>query len=182
MRLWHLSPSVNSVFKHTCAAIHWCYTSDFWSRPFVYVHTLFVLTAKALARLRGCAVLPEPSLFAYAISTIISWAVSFVFSLQLGLCLDFQAYSKIDREIVGFFFSENRHQDEINVYFFACLVPDNIRNASTFCEYTDSKKFRYIIWARSCENVSYDICEQQRRRSACASAQSDQHLCCSHLR
>ena len=25
----------------------------------------------------------------------------------------------------------------------------------------------------------YTICEQQRRRSACASAQSDQHLCCS---
>ena len=38
------------------------------------------------------------------------------------------------------------------------------------------------IWARSCENVSYAICEQQRRRSACASAQSDQHLCCSLLR
>ena len=38
-----------------------------------------------------------------------------------------------------------------------------------------------IIWARSCENVSYAICEQQRRRSACASAQSDQRLCCSLL-
>ena len=37
-------------------------------------------------------------------------------------------------------------------------------------------------WARSCENVSYDICKQQRCRSACASAQSDQHLCCSLLR
>ena len=30
--------------------------------------------------------------------------------------------------------------------------------------------------------VSYVICEQQRRRSACASAQSDQRLCCSLLR
>ena len=38
-----------------------------------------------------------------------------------------------------------------------------------------------ITWARSCENVSYAICEQQRRRSACASAQSDQRLCCSLL-
>ena len=36
-----------------------------------------------------------------------------------------------------------------------------------------------IKWATSCENVSYAICEQQRCRSACASAQSDQHLCCS---
>ena len=38
-----------------------------------------------------------------------------------------------------------------------------------------------IKWARSCENVSYAICEQQRRRSTCASAQSDQRLCCSLL-
>ena len=30
--------------------------------------------------------------------------------------------------------------------------------------------------------MSYVICEQQRRRSACASSQSDQHLCCSVLR
>ena len=34
-------------------------------------------------------------------------------------------------------------------------------------------------WARPWENVFYAICEQQRRRSACASAQSDQRLCCS---
>ena len=33
MRLWHLSPSVNSIFKHACAAIHWRYTSGFWSDP-----------------------------------------------------------------------------------------------------------------------------------------------------
>ena len=39
-----------------------------------------------------------------------------------------------------------------------------------------------LTWARSCENVSYAICEQQRCRSACASAQSDQHLYCSLLR
>ena len=38
------------------------------------------------------------------------------------------------------------------------------------------------IWARSCENMSYAICEQQRCRSACTSTQSDQHLCCSLLR
>ena len=39
-----------------------------------------------------------------------------------------------------------------------------------------------INWARPCENVSYAICEQQRCRSACASALSDQHLFCSLLR
>ena len=41
---------------------------------------------------------------------------------------------------------------------------------------------RWCIWARPWENLSYVICEQQGRRSACASAQSDQRLCCSLLR
>ena len=44
--------------------------------PFVYFHTLCVWTTKALVRLRGCAGSPEPSLVAYLISTISSWAVS----------------------------------------------------------------------------------------------------------
>ena len=35
----------------------------------------------------------------------------------------------------------------------------------------------HCIWAGPWENVSYFICEQQRRRSP----QSDQHLCCSLL-
>ena len=45
--------------------------------PFVYFHTSIVRTAKALARLRGCAGSPEPLLVAYVISTIISRAGSF---------------------------------------------------------------------------------------------------------
>ena len=51
---------------------------DVWFlvRPFVYFHALCVRTAKALARLRGCAGSPEPSLVAHVISTIISWAGS----------------------------------------------------------------------------------------------------------
>ena len=46
-------------------------------RPFIYFHTLCLQTAKALVRLGGCAVSAKSSLFAYAISTIISWAGSF---------------------------------------------------------------------------------------------------------
>ena len=34
-------------------------------------------------------------------------------------------------------------------------------------------------WAGPWENVSNVICKQQRRKSACASTQSDQRLCCS---
>ena len=45
-------------------------------KPFVYFYTSCVRTAKALARLRGCAGSPEPLLVAYVISTIISCAGS----------------------------------------------------------------------------------------------------------
>ena len=51
-------------------------------RPFVYFHTLCVRTAKALARLS-----PEPSLFAYATSTIISWAVSIIFLVSIRVVI-----------------------------------------------------------------------------------------------
>ena len=44
--------------------------------PFVYFHSSCGRTAKALTRLRGCAGSSEPSLVAYVISTIISWAGS----------------------------------------------------------------------------------------------------------
>ena len=49
----------------------WCLVG-----PFVYFHISCVRTAKALARLPGCAGSPEPSLVVYVISTIISWAGS----------------------------------------------------------------------------------------------------------
>ena len=35
----------------------------------------------------------------------------------------------------------------------------------------------FIIWVSSRENLSSGVCEQQRRRKACASAQSDLRLC-----
>ena len=84
----------------------------FLVRPFVYFYTSCVRTAKALARLRGCAVSlepslfgcavsPEPSLFAYAISTIISWAGS------NGHFLSSFGYDLIDGWVSGFTSSFN---------------------------------------------------------------------------
>ena len=73
--------------------------------PFVYFHTSRVRTAKALARLPGCAGSPEPSLVAYVITTIISWAGSTI-DLKLR-CL---SCSKLN---VHYFkeYSHNRDQD-----------------------------------------------------------------------
>ena len=50
---------------------------------FVYFRTSCVWTMKALVRLRECAGSPEPSLIAYVISTIISWAGSFEYCCYL---------------------------------------------------------------------------------------------------
>ena len=77
MRLWHFLSSVNSFFKRACAANQWGWMSDF-----VYFHTSYVRTAKVLARLRGCAGSPEPSLVACVISTIISWTDSYYISIK----------------------------------------------------------------------------------------------------
>ena len=49
----------------------------FFVGPFVYFRTSCVRTTKVLARVCRCAGSPEPSLVAYLISTIISWAGSF---------------------------------------------------------------------------------------------------------
>ena len=46
--------------------------------PFIFFYTSCVRTAKALWRLHGRTGSPEPSLVAYVLSTIISWAGSFV--------------------------------------------------------------------------------------------------------
>ena len=78
MRLWYFSSSVNSFFKRARAAITVWLDVWFFVGPFINFefHTSCVRPAKALARLRRCAVSPEPSLVAYVISTIISWAGS----------------------------------------------------------------------------------------------------------
>ena len=59
----------------------------FLVRPVVYFHTLCMRTAKAMAGLCRCAVSPETSLFAYAGSTIISWAGSIMSEGMFYDCL-----------------------------------------------------------------------------------------------
>ena len=72
----------------------WCLVT-----PFFYYHTSCMRTAKALARLCGCAGSPEPLLVAYVISTMISWAGSNRHTNllnQLNKCLGFIYVCKND--------------------------------------------------------------------------------------
>ena len=76
---------LHKLILQTCMCSH-SVGLDVWFLvgPFVYFHTSCVRTVKALARLRQCAGSPEPSLVAYVISTIISWACSFsIFSYKV---------------------------------------------------------------------------------------------------
>ena len=66
MRNFRSNQSTSGQFDYIVNV--WCLV-----KPLVYFQTLCVWTAKALARLSGCAGSPEPSLVAYVISTIISW-------------------------------------------------------------------------------------------------------------
>ena len=85
--VWQFEPSheimvlfvLRKRILQTCMCSH-LVGLDVWFLvgPFVYFQTSCVQTVKALARLRGCAGSPEPSLVAYVISTIISWAWSIV--------------------------------------------------------------------------------------------------------
>ena len=67
---------------------------------------------------------------------------------------------------------------------FQCLFVFRYSGYETFSSvwFWHPHLIQHIIWAGPWENVSYVICEQQRSKSACASAQSDQRLSCSLLR
>ena len=96
-------------------------------------------------------------------------------------------------DLIQIVFLNNNNMDIFIYSFFIISTKNNVIQASLdlikeismlnlgICLF-EILKDRKNIWARSCENVSYAICEQQRCRSACASAQSDQHLYCSLLR
>ena len=70
---------------------HWTQVSDrcplgyLLVKPFVYFHTSWVRTAKAVARLCQCTGSPEPSLVTYVISTIISWACHILCKIRFGI-------------------------------------------------------------------------------------------------
>ena len=85
LRLWYFSssetPYSTHMRSHPVGLDVW-----FLVRSFVYCHTSCMRTAKALARLRGCAGSPEPSLVAYVISTVISIAGSIFFDTPNIFC------------------------------------------------------------------------------------------------
>ena len=83
---------------------------------FVYFHTSCVRTLKTLARLCGRAGSPEPSMVAYVISTIISWAGSFYDNFITGFC----------------YFSIKTH---VAVTHYSCLAEAILMSTNNICFY-----------------------------------------------
>ena len=81
LRLWHFSSSINSFFENAHAQPSSGARCLILVEPFVHFHTSCVRTAKAVARLRGCAGSPGPLLVAYVIVTV-SCAGSYVVNVQ----------------------------------------------------------------------------------------------------
>ena len=90
--------------------------------PFIYFHTSYVRTAKALARLRICAGSPEPSLVTYVISTIISWAGSNLFGKVLIKFILTAHFCRSASSLTLFFFFISLHDPPRNVLCLYILI------------------------------------------------------------
>ena len=67
----------------------------------------------------------------------------------------------------------DKGQDQVNIFK---VYSENAIDMSYYLK-TIILSILNLIWALSRENLSLEVCEQQRRRPAYASAQSDQCLC-----
>ena len=163
LRLWHFSSSINSFFKHSCTAIQ---LSDFWSDP---SSTSIPHECEQPRLWQDCAGWPETSLVAYVVSTIITWAgllSSLIYMIwRFWSCLH----------------THNRSSSTCSAH----IIKHDVLHAGiklfssehTIVQGHWKKKMSHVM-----RKTCFAICEQQRCRSACTSAQSDQLLCCSLLR
>ena len=60
---------------------------------------------------------------------------------------------------------------------FQCIYVDLEDVYELKTKFDPYKSCAEFLWALSLENLSSGVCEQQRRRPACTSSQSDQRLC-----
>ena len=79
--------------------------------------------------------------------------------------------------------SNGRRSLGFSFSFFCCknksLFSSSVPSYKFIQFYLNNTTFNLCNWAMSWKNLSYGIFEQQSHRSTCASAQSDQCLCCS---
>ena len=60
-------------------------------------------------------------------------------------------------------------------YMYVCSFPQSV---SAHSEYSKQmKRFTFQIWDSMRDNLSSEVCEQHRRRPACASTLSDRRIC-----
>ena len=177
MRLWHFSSFINSFSKRACASIHAVWL-DVWFLVglFVYFHILCVWIAKSLARLRGCAGSPEPSLVAYVINTIISWAGSNWTNFVAPVSP--MVYTKFHRRLCH----NIRHNQYTSLVKRICVFEHSVMtNFNCACSAIQRGQGSSFLsegssWLTAC------MSEQRRFWQDCADAQARLNLRCSHRR
>ena len=121
----------------------------------------------------------ESSLGAHAILLVLSRCGSNVFKLTWSSTALWSVSCSHDPSMT---LSSTWHMERNNEVVVLAGLSVSVNSATSSLNrlvYASEGKY---IWAWLWENVSYVICEQQRRRWACASTQSDQRLCCFLLR
>ena len=134
MRLWHLSPSVNSIFKQACAAIH-------WATRLIFGQALRLLPYFMCANSEG--------------SGETAWMHSLAWAFAVCLC---DKYHKLMSWLNYTILRNHTPQKPLKKL---CLVLSNCFHLSVSSEifYTSLSIFYPCLvfktkWARSCENVS----------------------------
>ena len=163
MRLWLFLSSVNSFFK------------PYSEWTFVYFHTSCVRTAKALARLRWCAGSPEPSLVAYVIRTIISWAGPFTSNcktvnvIQLKASLTFKCMTE-------HLFADFSYSIALDTYLWKQMMQ---MNRKLIHIWYNVDKIHLLFTKRKCHKFSWLFTASRcspRRRSICACRIASKYL------
>ena len=135
--------------------------------PFVYFHTSCGRTAKALARLRIRAVLPEPSLAGYVISTIISWAGS-IFDLWH---LQKQDHHNLKSQLIVIA-HKNKQESEMNSFCYLFILsfkkPARLKQQAAVATATTAQQMLFLLLITITNETikhTWNTCESREKRN-----------------
>ena len=171
---WNVCPAKTQISLGSLISLHWAFYRKPITQPFL------IWTAKIMISLpvfAGCTCHSAGFVVPWHIILIANklfLAVGYYYSASRSKCEVFKwKWSTCIIQQIGVFLSLYENITIYNMKFW--MVCPRFTAYSIYC-------VRLMIWARPCKNVSCATCKQQRCWSDCASAQSDQHLCCSLLR
>ena len=135
-------------------------------------HLLYVHSVKALMRLRGCAGSPEPLLFVDVISTLFTWAGSFLYCRHRQ-----QNIQECIWDLQFLIFSVSNEPRHAKM----CLPGSSTMKDSNQPPQLQKLARILVFWIYQVYKSYNPSSEQQRCWSDCADTQADLCFCCSHM-